>query len=227
MAGFYLMSGAMKRGDTRVLSRRLLRGLEDPGGRAMSFLGLEEKTFLVFGVANKRSVAWAVGRSLEEEGARVVYSVRSEERRKSLEALLGDRPVHVCDVEEEGAVDRLAAEVAAAGDGPAARDRPLDRLRQLLGGAEAVPCDQARRTSSRRPRSRPSRWSRSPAPSRRTWRRDASVVTIGISSLLVTPDNYGYMGPIKAALESSRPLPRQILQRRRRRSASTWSGRGR
>ena len=33
--------------------------------------------------------------------------------------------------------------------------------------------------------------------------RDASVVTIGISSLLVTPDNYGYMGPIKAALESS------------------------
>jgi enoyl-[acyl-carrier protein] reductase I len=31
----------------------------------------------------------------------------------------------------------------------------------------------------------------------------ASVVTIGISSLLVTPDNYGYMGPIKAALESA------------------------
>jgi enoyl-[acyl-carrier protein] reductase I len=28
-------------------------------------------------------------------------------------------------------------------------------------------------------------------------------VTIGISSLLVTPDNYGYMGPIKAALESA------------------------
>ncbi|HZP61373.1 MAG TPA: SDR family oxidoreductase, partial [Opitutaceae bacterium] len=32
--------------------------------------------------------------------------------------------------------------------------------------------------------------------------KNASVVTIGISSLLVTPDNYGYMGPIKAALES-------------------------
>jgi enoyl-[acyl-carrier protein] reductase I len=28
-------------------------------------------------------------------------------------------------------------------------------------------------------------------------------VTIGISSLTVTPDNYGYMGPIKAALESA------------------------
>jgi len=33
--------------------------------------------------------------------------------------------------------------------------------------------------------------------------KNASVVTIGISSLQVTPDNYGYMGPIKAALESS------------------------
>jgi enoyl-[acyl-carrier protein] reductase I len=33
--------------------------------------------------------------------------------------------------------------------------------------------------------------------------KDASVVTIGISSLLVTPDNYGYMGPIKAALDST------------------------
>ena len=33
--------------------------------------------------------------------------------------------------------------------------------------------------------------------------RNASVVTIGISSLTVTPDNYGYMGPIKAALESA------------------------
>ena len=31
---------------------------------------------------------------------------------------------------------------------------------------------------------------------------DASVVALGISSLQVTPDNYGYMGPIKAALES-------------------------
>ena len=40
----------------------------------MSFLGLEKKTFLVFGVANRRSVAWAVGKSLEDEGALVVYS---------------------------------------------------------------------------------------------------------------------------------------------------------
>ena len=32
---------------------------------------------------------------------------------------------------------------------------------------------------------------------------DASVVTIGISSIHVTAENYGYMAPVKAALETS------------------------
>ena len=80
----------------------------------MSFLDVTGKTFLVFGVANRKSVAWAVGRTLEAERARVVYSVRSEERKKALAELLQDRPVYVCDVEQEGAADRLAAEVGPA-----------------------------------------------------------------------------------------------------------------
>ncbi len=67
------------------------------------FLQLSGKTFVVFGVANRKSVAWVIAQSLEEQGARVLYSVRSEARRKSLEALLADRPVFVCDVEQEGA----------------------------------------------------------------------------------------------------------------------------
>ena len=49
----------------------------------MNFLNLTDKTFVVFGVANRKSVAWHVARSLEEQGARVVYSVQSEERRKA------------------------------------------------------------------------------------------------------------------------------------------------
>ena len=48
----------------------------------MSFLGLEGNRFLVLGVANRKSVAWAVSQILEEEGAEVVYSVRSEKRRE-------------------------------------------------------------------------------------------------------------------------------------------------
>ncbi|HEY1848044.1 MAG TPA: SDR family oxidoreductase, partial [Opitutaceae bacterium] len=86
----------------------------------MSFLGLEGKTYVVLGVANRRSVAWAVGSTLEAEGAKVIYSVRSDARRKSLEGLLAGRKALVCDVEEEGAADRLAAQAREAAKGPIA-----------------------------------------------------------------------------------------------------------
>src|SRR6187402_608491 len=79
------------------------------------FLKLTGKSFVVFGVANRKSVAWAIAKSLEEQGATVIYSVRSEARKKSLETLLAGKPVFVCDVEHDDAAAKLAAEVGAAG----------------------------------------------------------------------------------------------------------------
>ncbi len=35
------------------------------------FLQLSGKTFVVFGVANRKSVAWLIAKSLEEQGAKV------------------------------------------------------------------------------------------------------------------------------------------------------------
>lgn len=166
------------------------------------FLQLTGRTCLVFGVANRKSVAWAVARSLEEQGARVVYSVRSDARRKSLASLLGDRPVFVCDVEEEGAVARLAAEIAAAGHAPLhgiVHSIAFANYREGFKAFHETPrADFLQATAV-------SAFSLVEiARAFKPWlARDASVVTIGISSLLVTPDNYGYMGPIKAALESS------------------------
>jgi enoyl-[acyl-carrier protein] reductase I len=168
----------------------------------MSFLGLAGRTILVFGVANRRSVAWAVGQALEGEGARVVYSVRSQERRQSLRALLGDRPVFVCDVEQEDAAARLAGEVAAAGHAP------LHGIVHSIAFANYAEGLQPFHATKRKDFLQAAAVSAfSLAEIARAFRahlaRDASVVAIGISSLLVTPDNYGYMGPIKAALESS------------------------
>ena len=54
----------------------------------MSFLELKGKTFLVTGVANRKSVAWSVSQTLEDEGAKVIYSVRSEKRKEELCKLL-------------------------------------------------------------------------------------------------------------------------------------------
>ena len=66
----------------------------------MSFLNLENKNILVLGVANKKSVAWHIAKTLEEEGAKVLYSVRSKDRKNSLNKLLAGKPVFICDVEK-------------------------------------------------------------------------------------------------------------------------------
>ncbi len=167
----------------------------------MSFLGLEDKTILVMGVANKRSVAWAVARTLEAEGARVIFSVRSQKRLDSLQPLLGARPAYLCDVERIEEIDALAAAVA--------RDH---------GAIHGIVHSIAFANYSRglRPFHETDRADFLQAASiscfslvevarafKPVLARDGAVVTIGISSLLVTPDNYGYMGPIKAALDSA------------------------
>jgi enoyl-[acyl-carrier protein] reductase I len=166
------------------------------------FLQLHGKTFVVFGVANRKSVAWAVAKTLEEQGARVIYSVRSEARRKSLETLLAGKPVFLCDVEQDGAAMRLAAEVAGAGFAPihglvhsiafanySEGFKPFHETKRadFLQATAVSAFSLVEVARAFKPHFSP----------------HASVVTIGISSLLVTPDNYGYMGPIKAALESS------------------------
>jgi len=166
------------------------------------FLHVLGKSFLVFGVANRKSVAWAVAKTLEEQGARVVYSVRSEGRKKSLETLLAGKPVFLCDVEQPGAAERLAAEIATAGHPPlhgivhsiafanySEGFKPFHETKRadFLQATAVSAFSLVEIARAFKPHLAPT----------------ASVVTIGISSLLVTPDNYGYMGPIKAALESS------------------------
>ena len=166
------------------------------------FLQLTGKTILVFGVANRKSVAWFVAKSLEEQGARVVFSVRSEARRESLATQLAGKPVFICDVERDGAAEKLAAEISAAGHAPlhgVVHSIAFANYREgFKAFHETKRADFLQATAvsafSLVEIARALKPHLAPA---------ASVVTIGISSLLVTPDNYGYMGPIKAALESS------------------------
>lgn len=166
------------------------------------FLQLSGKTFLVFGVANRKSVAWAVASSLEEQGAEVIYSVRSDARKQSLAALLAGRPVFVCDVEHEGAAAKLASEVAAAGHAPIAG---IVHSIAFANYAEGFKAFHETKRADFLQATAVSAFSLVEIANafKSLLARNASVVTIGISSLQVTPDNYGYMGPIKAALESA------------------------
>ncbi len=166
------------------------------------FLQLSGKTFLVFGVANKKSVAWFIAKTLEEQGVRVIYSVRSEARKKTLEAQLAGKSVFICDVEHEGAVEKLACEVAAAGFAPL---HGIVHSIAFANYSEGFKPFQETKRADFLQATAISAFSL--VEIARAFKphlaKNASVVTIGISSLLVTPDNYGYMGPIKAALDSA------------------------
>ncbi len=166
------------------------------------FLKLSGKTYLVFGVANKKSVAWHIAKSLEGEGARVIYSVRSETRKQSLAALVAGKPVFICDVEHEGAPARLAAEITAAGLGPI---HGIVHSIAFANYSEGFKAFYETKRADFAQAMTVSAFSLVEVANafKPLLARNASVVTIGISSLIVTPDNYGYMGPIKAALESA------------------------
>ncbi len=167
----------------------------------MSFLDLAGKTFVVFGVANRRSVAYEVARILEDEGATVVYSVRSPERREAVASLLDGREVHVCDVEHDDQIQALADTVGkihpkihgvlhslAFANYEAFSGKFHEVRREDFLQCVSISCYSLIAIAN----------AFKPYLDER-----ASVVTISISTTRMAVENYGYMAPAKAALESS------------------------
>ena len=167
----------------------------------MSFLQLENKTILLFGVANRRSVAYHVSRVLEEAGANVLYVVRSEERKANVAKLLADRTVLVCDVEYEEQIQALRDAVAAETDvlhgivhciayaDYSEGIKPFHETgkAQFLQAVD-ISCFSLTAISN---------------AMKDLLDPEASVVTISISTTRMASESYGYMAPIKAALDSS------------------------
>ncbi|MDI9549489.1 MAG: enoyl-ACP reductase [Chloroflexota bacterium] len=74
------------------------------------------KRGLVFGVANKNSIAWGISQALHEEGAELGFSYAGEVLKKRVEPLaesIGATYVRECDVTDDVAIDALFADVAA------------------------------------------------------------------------------------------------------------------
>ena len=170
-------------------------------GIDMDFLGLTGKNIVVFGVANRHSVAYAVTRVLTEVGANLVHVVRDAGMQAAVSRLVGDAPVLACDVTRQDQMDGLPTALRKHVD-------PIDGVVHSIAYAnysngfgpfhETVKEDflQAMDIScfslvnvvkSLKPLFAP----------------DASVVTISISTTRMAAENYGYMGPIKAALDSA------------------------
>jgi enoyl-[acyl-carrier protein] reductase I len=75
---------------------------------------LEGKTGVVFGVANKRSIAWAIAQALSREGMRLAFTYQGERLKESVEALTATIPGAInlpCDVTNDAEVEAVYAAV--------------------------------------------------------------------------------------------------------------------
>ncbi|HEC21759.1 MAG TPA: SDR family oxidoreductase, partial [Chloroflexi bacterium] len=75
---------------------------------------LEGKTALIFGVANKYSIAWGIAQALHAEGAELAFSYaipQLERRVRPLAESVGARLIEECDVTDDTAIDRVFEKV--------------------------------------------------------------------------------------------------------------------
>ena len=163
------------------------------------FLQLAGKRYLIFGVANKKSVAYHIAKMLLGEGAFCTFIVRDEATQGKVAPLFPGSEILPCNVENESEIAALRTKLdsqtfhglvhsiafADYSDGvkpfhetsKAAFLQALDISCFSLIAISRAFADRLE--------------------------KDASVVTISISTTRMASENYGYMAPIKAALDSS------------------------
>ena len=163
------------------------------------FLQLSGKHYLIFGVANKKSVACHVAKMLLDQGATCTFVVRDEEMRAKVAPLFPASALFSCNVEKDAEIVALRSHLggrhfhgllhsiafADYGDGvkpfheteKAAFLQAMDISCFSLVALSRVLADLLD--------------------------RNASVVTVSISTTRMASENYGFMAPVKAALDSS------------------------
>lgn len=167
----------------------------------MNFLDIADKTFLVFGVANKKSVAFFVSQVLSEAGAKVVHSVQTAAHTESVSKIFPGADIYICDVEREEEITKLAEDISKkypklhgivhsiafanyeAGLRPFHQTRKKDFLQSVdISCFSLISIVNAFKD---------------------ILDEKASVVTISISATTIAAEPYGWMAPVKAALNSS------------------------
>lgn len=81
---------------------------------------LAGKTGVVFGVANKRSIAWAIAKAWAAAGARLIFNYQGERLKENVEELVGEfgaaTPLYPCDVSRDEEIDKFFENVRGQTD---------------------------------------------------------------------------------------------------------------
>jgi enoyl-[acyl-carrier protein] reductase I len=86
----------------------------------MSTSVLAGKTGIIFGVANKRSIAWAIAKAWANAGARLIFNYQGERLKENVEELVGefgsDTPLYPCDVTSDDDIAKFFGKVREHAD---------------------------------------------------------------------------------------------------------------
>ena len=168
----------------------------------MNFLDISNKTFLIAGVANKKSVAYFSAKTLIENGAHCLFTVQSESHLEQVKKLFPHSQVIICDVENKEHILKLADEIkrhvekldgfvhslAFANFSEGVKPFHETKREDYLQAAQISSFSLVEVTNAIKDLFSP----------------EASIVTISISNTKAT--SYGYLGPIKAMLDATVPF---------------------
>ena len=164
------------------------------------------KNVVIFGVANKRSIAWGIAQALHREGAKLALAYQNDRMGEAVKKLAAELPeppfMAPCDVSVEGDIDRFFAALGKEWDGIDGMVHSIAfAKREELGGNfvdTSLECYALAQQVSA--------WSliglvKGALPMMAG--RDASVICLSYYGAEKVVTNYNVMGVAKAALESS------------------------
>lgn len=165
----------------------------------MNFLKFENKTFLITGVSNKKSVAFFSAKTLAENGANLIFTVQNHEAYERVIKLFPNDRVLIVNVESESEINSLGQllkeqgvkldgflhSIAFANYSEGIKPFHETKLQDYLQATNISCFSLVTIANAIKDFLNP----------------NAAVVTISISNTRAT--NYGYMGPIKASLDAT------------------------
>ena len=165
---------------------------------------LKDKIGMIFGVANKRSIAWACASACAEQGARLAFTYQGERLKENVEELAGtlaDSLVIPCDVSDQAQVD---AAFDAAGKKYGKLDFVIHSIafapREALEGEFVTTTREAFRTALEISAFSLTQVALAASPLMTT---GGSIVTMSYYGAEKVVTSYNVMGVAKAALEAS------------------------
>ena len=165
---------------------------------------LENKVGMIFGVANKRSIAWACASACAEHGAKMAFTYQGERLKENVEELAGtlnDSLVVPCDVSDQAAVD---AAFEAVGKKYGRLDFVIHSIafapKEALEGEFVTTTREAFRTALDISAFSLTQVAFAASP---LMTDGGSIVTMSYYGAEKVVSNYNVMGVAKAALESS------------------------